>query len=687
MISRIDYPAARRADRREEHFGLAVADPYRWLENDARSDAEVAAWVTAQQSVTRRHLDPLPGRDLFRTRLRALFDHERVSVPRARGGRYFHSRHSGLANQPVLVVRDRFDGHERVLIDPNLWSADGATALAEWEPSREGTHVAFAVQEGGTDWRTIQVLDLASGEVLADRIEWARFTGISWAKGGFFYSRYPEPGPAGAQAGVTDHAVWFHTLGTPQSQDRLVHATPEQPHLLHLADVTEDGRYAAIISTPGPGTNALALVDLASDDWTPRRLVADFDAEWSVLGHVGTRLFVMTSHGAERLRLVTLDLSEAAPEFRELVPEQEAVLTSASLIGGRLVATYLVDAKTEIRRHRLDGTPDGVVALPGIGTAGGFQGDPEGSEAFFVFTSYNAPTIVYRYDVPNNASEVWAQPEAGFDVGSIAVEQRFCTSKDGTRVPLFVVRRRDTTGPAPTILYGYGGFGISMIPYYSPTLLAWVEQGGAYAVANLRGGGEYGKAWHDAGRRENKQNVFDDCIAVAEYLKTEGIAAADGLAIQGESNGGLLVGAVVNQRPDLFAAALAGVGVMDMLRFHKFTGGTLWMADYGDPEKEADFRNLLAYSPCHNVRPGRDYPAILVTTAETDDRVVPGHSFKYAATLQAAGVGDAGIGDRPHLIRIETRAGHGAGKPMDKIIEEAADQWAFAAYWTGLLPG
>jgi prolyl oligopeptidase len=579
----------------------------------------------------------------------------------------------------LLVLRERFDGPERVLIDPNLWSTDGATALAEWEPSRDGAHVAFAIQKGGTDWRRIQVLDVASGEVLDDRVEWARFSGISWAKGGFFYSRYPEPG---SQAGVTNHAVWFHALGTPQSQDRLVHATPEQPHLLHLADVTEDGRYAAIISTPGPGANALALVDLASEDWTPRPLVTDFDAEWSVLGHLVTRLFVITSHGAERRRLVTLDLAEAAPEFRELVPEQEAVLTSAALIGGRLVSTYLVDAKTEIRRHRLDGTPDGVVALPGIGTAGGFRGDPEGSEAFYVFTSYNAPTTVYRYDVPSKASEVWAEPEAGFDLGSIAVEQRFCASKDGTRVPLFLVRRKDATGPAPTILYGYGGFGISLIPYHSPALLAWVEQGGAYAVANLRGGGEYGKAWHDAGRRANKQNVFDDCIAAAEYLKAEGIAAPDGLAIQGESNGGLLVGAVVNQRPDLFAAALAGVGVMDMLRFHKFTGGALWMEDFGDPEKEADFRKLLTYSPCHNVRPGQDYPATLVTTAETDDRVVPGHSFKYTATLQAVG-----IGDKPHLIRIETRAGHGAGKPMDKIIEEAADQWAFAAYWTGLLPG
>lgn len=674
----IHLPPTRRGDAVDELFGQSVPDPYRWLENDARQDAEVAAWVTTQNDATLPYLAALPGREVFRARLRALFDHERVSVPYRRGGRYFHTRHSGLANQARLVVRESLCGPERVLIDPNTWSEDGATALGEWEPSRDGAHLAYTVQEGGTDWRTIRVLNVWSGEVLEDKVEWARFTGISWTEGGFFYSRYPETAP---QDGVANHAVWFHALGTPQSQDRLVHATPDRPHLVNVAGVTDDGRYLLLVSTPGAGRNALAVIDLATPDWKPRHLVENLDDEWLAFGNVGTRFFLATSQGAERRKIVTLDLAEPDAAFRDLVPEQDSVLTSIAIVGQRLIARYLVDARTELRRHRLDGTPDGLVALPGIGTAGGFRGEPDSDETFFAFTSYNAPTTVYRYDVATNTSEVWAEPRTGFDPDSITVEQRFCASRDGTRIPLFVIRRKDATGAAPTILYGYGGFGISMIPYFSPTLLAWVEQGGAYAVACLRGGGEYGRAWHEAGQRGSKQNVFDDFIAAAEYLKAEGIAAPDGLAIQGESNGGLLVGAVVNQRPDLFAVGLAGVGVMDMLRFNQFTGGALWMEDFGDPAKEGDFRNLLAYSPYHNLRPGRDYPAILVTTADTDDRVVPGHSFKYAAALQAAE-----IGEKPHLIRIETRAGHGAGKPMDKIVEEAADLWAFAARWTGLKP-
>ncbi|MGH6862208.1 MAG: prolyl oligopeptidase family serine peptidase, partial [Phyllobacterium sp.] len=357
----------------------------------------------------------------------------------------------------------------------------------------------------------------------------------------------------------------------------------------------------------------------------------------------------------------------------------ETVLTNAWLLGKRLIATYLVDAKTEVRRYRLDGTPDGVVDLPGIGSAGGFRGDMNDNEAFFIFTSFNAPTMVLRYDVAANKSSVWAEPDAGFDFDRIAVEQKFFTSKDGTRVPMFVVRRKDVTGPAPTLLYGYGGFGISMLPYYSPAQMAWVEQGGVLAIANIRGGGEYGKAWHNAGSLDKKQNVFDDFIAAGAYLKAQAITAANGLAIQGESGGGLLIGAVVNQRPELFAAALPGVGVMDMLRYAKFTGGQLWMTDYGDPAIEANFNDLLGYSPYHNIAPGRPYPAILATTADTDDRVVPGHTFKYIAAVQAAD-----IGSKPHLVRIETRAGHGAGKPMNKIIDELTDMWAFAAHWTGL---
>jgi prolyl oligopeptidase len=677
----ISLPETRRSDVVEEHFGQRIADPYRWLENDARSDREVAAWMAAQDRTTRAYLATLPAREAFHARLTTLFDHERLTAPQQRGGRYFFTRNVGLANQAVLVMREGVDGRDRVLIDPNDWTEDGATALAEWSPSEDGTLVAFGVQASGSDWRTIRVLDVATGALLEDEIAWARFTTIAWAKdgSGFFYSRFPAPTdntPSAAPMG--GHAVHFHALGTAQVQDRVVHATPDQPHLVHIATVTEDGRHAAIFSSPGSGGSAPTIVDLTRPGWPSRTLVSNFDHFWAVIGSIGTNMILATQQGAARSRIVTFDLAAAAPDFVELVPEQDNAVSDAVLLGGRLVVSYLVDAQTEVRRYRLDGTPDGAVALPGIGTAGAFRGRLSDNEAFFVFTSFNSPTTIHRYDVSANASTTWAKPDVTIDA-RIVVEQRFYASKDGTRVPMFVIRRADITGPAPTMLHVYGGYGISVVPLYSPAILAWVERGGVVAVANIRGGGEYGKAWHDAGRLLAKQNSFDDVIAAGEYLKAEGIAAADGLAIQGSSNGGLIVGAVVNQRPDLFAAALPGVGVMDMLRFDRFTGGRLWVSEFGDPGNEADFRNLLSYSPYHTIRAGTAYPAILVTTADMDDRVVPAHSFKYVAALQAADPGG-----RPHLLRVDASAGHGAGKPTNRVIEEIADMWAFAARWTGL---
>jgi prolyl oligopeptidase len=677
----ITYPDTRRTDVVEERFGHRIADPYRWLENDARSDREVATWMAAQDRTARAHLATLPARDAFRARLTGLFDHQRLTVPQKRAEHYFFTRNAGLDNHAVLVVRERLDGTERVLIDPNAWSADGATALAEWSPSEDGALLAYATQEAGSDWRTIRVLDVATGTVLEDQVAWARFTSIAWARDGtgFFYSRFAAPaGDAASAAPVGGHAVHFHAIGTSQAQDRLVHATPGQPHLVHIASVTEDGRYAAIFSTPGSGGSTPTIVDLTRPGWPARTLVADFDHYWSVVGTVGTTVILTTQQGALRGRIVTFDLDAAEPRFVELIPEQDAVLSDAVMLGGRLIVSYMVDAKTEVRRHRLDGTPDGVVVLPGIGTAGGFRGRFSDNEAFFAFTSFNTPTTILRYDVATNSCTTWAKPDVAIDA-RIVVEQRFYASQDGTRVPMFILRRADVTRPAPTLLHAYGGYGISTVPIYAPALLAWVERGGVVAVANIRGGGEYGKAWHDAGRLLEKQNSFDDVIAAGEYLKAEGIAAPDGLAIQGSSNGGMLVGAVVNQRPDLFAAALPGVGVLDMLRFDRFTGGRLWISEFGDPATEADFHNLLGYSPYHNVRAGTAYPAILVTTADTDDRVVPAHSFKYVAALQAAD-----LGDRPRLLRVDTRAGHGAGKPTPKVIEEITDMWAFAAHWTGL---
>jgi prolyl oligopeptidase len=680
------YPETRQVDAADEHFGHRIPDPYRWLENDIRRDPDVAAWVEAQNRVSAPYLAGLPGRDVFGQRLTALFDHERLTAPQKRGERYFFTRNSGLDNQAVLFVREGVSGVDRVVIDPNEWSEDGGAALAEWAPSEEGTHLAFAIQDGGADWRTIRVLDVDSGAILDDEIKWARFTNIAWVKdgSGFFYSRNPEPEKdAEFVAPALGHAVYFHWLGTAQSEDRLVHAPEAEYPLIHTVDVTADGQYAVIYSTALAGGNGLAMVDLANPDWPVTTVIDAFDHSWLLAGNIGTKLFLSTQKGAERGKFVTADLADPEPVFTDLITESgDAVLRLASLIGDRLIVSYMVDAKTEVKRYRLDGTPDGVVELPGIGSAGAFHGRPGDDEAFFVFTSHDAPTSIYRYDVVTNTRTVWAEPTVSIDLDRIVVEQRFYASRDGTKVPVFVVRRADVTGPAPTMLTAYGGFGIPMVPFYSPAAIAWVEQGGVYAVANIRGGGEYGKAWHDAGRLQSKQNVFDDFIAAGEFLKSEGITSPEGLAIHGESNGGLLIGAVVNQRPNLFAAAIPGVGVLDMLRFDRFTGGQLWTQEFGRPDVEADFRNLLAYSPLHNVRSGTTYPAILVTTADTDDRVVPAHSFKYVATLQAAD-----LSARPHLLRVEIRAGHGAGKPTDKTIEQLADMWAFAAHWTGLKVG
>jgi prolyl oligopeptidase len=681
--AQLTYPQTPQVDAEEIYFGETIADPYRWLEADIRLDADVAAWVDQQNAVSAAYLAQLPSRDVFAERLTSLFDHDTFTVPIKRGGNYFFTRNSGLENQAVLFVRTSIDGEDRVVLDPNLWSADGATALAEWKPSADGRYLAYAIQEGGTDWRTIRILDVESGATLLDEIKWARFTNIAWTKdgAGFFYSRNPEPqGDLAFTAQALGHAVYFHQLGKPQAEDRLVYTAETDVPLLHSAEVTADGNYALIYSSALAGGNSVMSVDLTKPGWPVRAVVDSFDQAWALAGSIGTRLFLATQYGAERGRVVTVDISEGAPAITELIAEDPTkVLGSATLVGDRLIATYFHDAQTEVMRFTLEGTPDGRIALPGIGSASPFHGVAGDNEAFFLFTSHNTPYSIYRYDLATDTRSVWASPTVPGNLDAITVEQRFYASKDGTQVPIFIVRRDDVSGPAPTILNGYGGFGIPMVPFYSPGAIVWVEQGGVYAVANIRGGGEYGRAWHDAGRRFDKQNSFDDFIAAGEFLKAIGVTSERGLAIEGTSNGGLLIGAVVNQRPDLFEAAIADVGVHDMLRFDRFTGGHFWTQEFGSPTVEAEFRNLLAYSPLHNIRSGAPYPAILITTADTDDRVVPAHSFKYAATLQATD-----IGDRPHLLRVDTRAGHGVGKPTDKVIEELADMWAFAAHWTGL---
>jgi prolyl oligopeptidase len=681
----IDYPKTERVDLVEPQFGVPVADPYRWLENDVRTDPRVHDWVEAENAVTNAYLDTLPGRAFFRARLKQLFDFERFGVPEKKGGRYFYAKNDGLQNQSVLYVRDSIDAPPRLLIDPNGWSKDGATALAEWTPSEDGKRLLYGIQDGGTDWRTLKVLDVDSGKVLDDEVKWVKYSQLAWAKdgSGFYYSRFPAP-PSGDQFQSLNenHTIYFHRLGTPQSADPLIFAEPERPKLNNSAEVSDDGCW--LIVTASQGTDEaydITLIDLSQPGPTPLRFVTGLKDNWRYLGNRGDIFYWTTNRDAPRLRIVATDIRRPVGELREIVAEDKATLDGASIVGDRLIASYLVDAKTEVRTFDLDGKPKGIVALPGIGTAAGFGGDPGDSETFFAFTSFNYPTTIFRYDSATGESSVFAQPKLAIDPGSIAVEQRFYASRDGMRIPIFLVHRKDRplTTPSPTLLYGYGGFNVSLTPAFSATQFAWIEQGGVFALANLRGGGEYGKAWHDAGRLANKQNVFDDFIAAGEYLIAQSVTTRDRLAIHGGSNGGLLVGAVVNQRPDLFAAALPAVGVMDMLRFDRFTAGRYWVDDYGYPSNEADFRRLYAYSPYHNIRSGVEYPAIMVTTADTDDRVVPGHSFKYAAALQAAD-----IGDKPHLIRIQTRAGHGSGKPTDKTIEEYADMWAFIARWTGM---
>ncbi|HYU95764.1 MAG TPA: prolyl oligopeptidase family serine peptidase [Sphingomicrobium sp.] len=679
----IAYPPTKRVDLVETEFGTPVADPYRWLENDVRNDPQVRAWVDAQNGVTNAFLARLPGRETLEKRITELYDYERFAAPEKKGRHYFYTHNSGLQNQAVLFVRDSVDGAGRVLIDPNPWSKDGATALAEWEPNEQGTKLLYAIQDGGTDWRTLKVRNVATGKDLADEVKWVKFSNLSWAKdgSGFYYSRFPAPKSDATYQSLNEHQnIYFHKLGSRQAADRLVFSTPKRPDLNNAGQVSDDGRWLIVYSSSGTDSRyEINLVDLKNPKAKPRVLIPGFDNNWGYVGNRGSTFYFLTDKGAPRQKIVSLNVAAAKPVPRTIVAEDAATLDSVSLVGGKLIANYLADAKTEVRVHTLAGTLVRKVELPGIGTAAGFNGRFEDPETFFAFTSFNRPTTIYRYDAATGQATVWAAPRLKFNPDDYAVEQRFYASKDGTRVPMFVVRKKTVTGPAPTLLYGYGGFDISLTPAFSATRLAWLEKGGVYAVANLRGGGEYGKSWHDAGRLTHKQNVFDDFIAAGEYLKAQGITAPHGLAINGGSNGGLLIGAVVNQRPDLFDAASPAVGVMDMLRFDRFTAGRYWVDDYGYPNKEADFKTLLAYSPYHNLKPGVHYPPLLATTADTDDRVVPGHSFKYISELQAADPNGA-----PHLIRIETRAGHGSGKPTAKIIEEAADVYAFLAHFTGL---
>lgn len=678
----IEYPATRRVDHVDTYHGREVADPYRWLEDDVRESEDVAAWVVAQNEVTEAVLAAIPARERITKRLTALWDYGKYGAPFRRGGRYYHYHIDGLQNQSVLYTHDTLKSERRVFIDPNAWSDDGTVALAGASFSDDGRYVAYGVSEAGSDWHTWRVMEAESGDVLSDEVRWVKFSRATWTKDGrgFFYGRYDPPAEGDAHQDVNlNQKLCYHRVGTSQAQDVLVYETPDHPEWGFSPRVTDDGRY--LVVTIWKGTDSkyrIVYRDLEEPYAAPAHLVTDFEHEYGFVGSDGPLFYFETDRDAPRRRLVEMDVRRPeASCHREIIPHGEDTLTGVSLVHNLFVATYLKDARTRVRIHNKDGGLVRDVSLPGIGTASGFAGRPSDTETFYAFTSFATPTTIYRYDMVTGESELLRPSDAAVDPDAYETRQAFYHGKDGTRVPMFITSRKGIAldGDNPTLLTGYGGFNIPLTPGFSISRLAWMEMGGVLAVANLRGGGEYGEDWHKAGTKLRKQNVFDDFIAAAEWLVDEGYTRPEKLAIQGASNGGLLVGAAMTQRPELFGACLPAVGVMDMLRFHLFTAGRFWVDDYGSADDPAEFAALLAYSPYHNVRKGVRYPATLVTTADTDDRVVPGHSFKFAATLQRAQAGDA-----PALIRIETRAGHGAGKPTSKQIEEAADQWAFLTH-------
>ncbi len=706
-LAMLTYPETKTVNVVDEQFGVKVADPYRWLEDDVRVNPEVAAWVKAENAVTDKYLDTLPGKDALAARMKKLFDYERFGLPEKAGGTYFFTKNDGLQNQSVLYARSGLNGKDRMLIDPNMWAKDGATALDSWVPSKNGKLLAYAIQDGGSDWRTIKVLDVKTGKPLGEEIKWAKFTNISWVGNeGFLYSRFTEPleGAAFQQLNY-NQTVYYHKIGTPQSDDQVVYATPDRKELGHSAEVTHDGKWVVITSSAGTDEKyELHIMPLAKGNagkWKAQTLVAGLEHEWNLVEGMGNKLWFVTNKDAPKLKVVSVDLkakvlnrtqcedmSDAANvciaegyTFTDVIPERAETLSRAQIVGDRMILSYIQDAKSMAMMTDLSGKPIQQIALNAIGTASGFSGKPGNSETFYGFSSFNQPGAVYRFDSKTGKSTPFAEPKLSYNPADIVIDQVFYPSKDGTKIPMFIVHKKglDLSKGAPTLLYGYGGFNISSTPNYSATRMAWIQSGGVFAMANLRGGGEYGKPWHDAGRLMNKQNVFDDFAAAGEYLIAKGISAKGKLAIEGRSNGGLLVGASLNQRPDLFAAGHAAVGVMDMVRFDRFTAGRYWVDDYGYPSKEADFKMQMTYSPYHNIKSGVEYPAVIVSTADTDDRVVPGHSFKYISALQAAKTGD-----KPKIIRIESRAGHGSGKPTDKVIEEYSDIYAFLAKWTGL---
>ena len=673
-------------DHVDDYFGTRIADPYRWLEDD-QSEA-TAGWVAAQNRKTFAHLDRIPFRAAARERIRALADYPKYGAPFRKGKKVFFFLNEGLRNQPVLYVQDGLDGVPEPILDPNTWSLDGTLALAAFLLSRDGRYAACEMTAiPGSDWHQIQVMDMERRVLVGDTLRWVRFSQVAWRGDGFYYSRYPEPVPGTElTAPVAHQKVYFHRVGTRQQDDALVFEDPAHPTRFNGVRVTEDERFAVRVSEqPGRRGNDLWVRDERQGEREFRPIVAEIgDDSFDVVDSIGDELLVLTNRGAPNRRLMRVDPSRPAfADWSVLLAERAEPLERVTTAGGRLFAGYLKDVTARVEVFDGSGLLVDRVALPAPGDAIGFAGDRDDDDVFYLFTSLNHPPTIYRYDIAGKMSTVFRTSEVpGFDPADYESRQVFFASRDGTRVPMFVVHRKGLTldGRNPTILYGYGGFNITRHPDFSPQRIAWLEQGGVFAMANLRGGGEYGEAWHEAGMLSRKQNVFDDCIAAAEFLIGAGYTSPDRLALQGGSNGGLLVGAVVNQRPELFAVAQPRVGVMDMLRFQKFSVGAAWVSELGSSDDEAQFRYLLGYSPLHNIRAGVRYPATLVTTSDHDDRVVPAHSFKYIATLQET-TGD----DPPKLIRIDIRSGHAASN-LNKGLDEAADVYSFMWDRMGIVP-
>ncbi len=680
------YPATRREDRVEKMHGVEVSDPYRWLEEDVRNSAEVAAWVAKEQAYTEAFLGTLPERATFERSLTSLLNYEIYGSPVERGGKIFYTYNPGLADQDVLMMTSAgaasFDGSGTVLLDPNGLSEDGTTALASWEVSPSGRYLAYMTAQAGSDWTTLRILDIGSGELLEDRLEWLKGGAISWVDDdSFFYSRFPEPAEGqDFQVAALNMKIYRHQLGDKQSSDVVFYETAEQPDLMHGSTISANKRWLIVTSSKaGALGNQLRVFDLHSPASPALTVASGNDTIWVPAGTIADRLYVKTDSDAPRYRLMAIDLNADQPHLREVIPQSDDAIENVAVVDGHIAIDFLDDVKSRMQLYDAEGRPTAEVDLPGIGAIGAFHVEPQGSRAWFSFSSFNRPSELFAFDPKTGESHSVVDRKLAFDPADIRIEQVFYPSADGTQIPMFIVKRADSTGPAPTLLYAYGGFNITMSPAYSSTRMAWVQAGGTYALANIRGGGEYGSAWHQAAVGPKRENAFEDFIAAGEWLKANGVTGSGQLAIQGGSNGGLLMGVVTNRRPDLFDAVNPQVGVMDMLRFDRWGYGKYWTSDYGDPADEQDFAVLRGYSPYHNIPSHGVYPPILVTTADTDDRVIPGHSFKYTAALQAADLGSA-----PHLIRIEAKAGHGAGMPVSKVIAAYADIMGFLAHFTGL---